>query len=130
MDENVFSYNTWTICLYVVWGKKFVHTTYGQVVYMLYEKTFSSIQRMENLSICCMETLSICCIYKDMSYDMEKVHNESIDMHYLGNIYMDIEPIGHNFSFSERENLPYSVLLELISPYTIVITTQCSGWGS
>ena len=46
--------------------KNFVHTTYGQVVYMLYGKV-----------------VYIYHINKDMSDDMEQVHNESIDMNYL-----------------------------------------------
>ena len=65
-----------------------------------------------------------------MSDDMEQVHNESIYMTYLGKIYMNIAPIGHNFSVAERQNLPYSVMLGFIFSWNIVITTQCSGWGS
>ena len=65
-----------------------------------------------------------------MSDDMEQVHNESIDMTYLGKIYTNIALIGHNISFTERQNLPYSVLLGFTPPWNIFTTTQCSGWGS
>ena len=51
----------------------------------------------------------ICQIDKDMSYDTEQVHNESIDMTYLRKIYMNIAPIGKNIL--EQQNLSYSVLL-------------------
>ena len=51
-------------------------------------------------------------------------------MTYLRKIYMNIEPIRQNPSFKERKNLPYSVLLGFTPPCNIVITTQCSGWGS
>ena len=53
-----------------------------------------------------MDKLSKCHIDKYMSDDTEHVHNESIDMTYLRKIYMKIVPIGHNFSFTERHNLP------------------------
>ena len=61
---------------------------------------------------------------------MEKFHNEYIDMTYLRKRYINITPTGNNPSFTERQNLPYSVLLGLIFPWNIFITTQCSGWGS
>ena len=48
-------------------------------------------------------------------------------MTYLRKVYMNIAPTGHNISFTERQNLPYSVLLEFIFPWNIFITTQCSG---
>ena len=44
----------------------FVHTAYGQVVYMLFGKV-----------------VYICHIDKDMSDDTEQVHNGYIDMNYL-----------------------------------------------
>ena len=65
-----------------------------------------------------------------MSDYMEQVHNESIDMNYLLKIYMNIAPTGHNISFTERQNLPYIVLLGFIFPWNIAITTQCIGWVS
>ena len=65
-----------------------------------------------------------------MSDDTEQVHIESIDMTYLRKRYMNIAPTGHNLSFTEWHNLPYSVPLGFISPCNIVITTQCNGWGS
>ena len=78
-------------------------------------KTFF-IQYMENLSICCMEKLSICNIDKYVSYDMEQVHNEYIDMTYLRKRYMNIAPTGHNISFTERKNIPSIFLLGFIFP--------------
>ena len=56
----------------------------------------------------------ICHIEKDMSDDTEQVHNESIDMNYLQKICINIEPTGHNISFTEHQNLPYSFLLGFI----------------
>ena len=88
------------------------------------------IQHMENLSICCMDKLSICHIEKYMSYDTEKNHNESVGMTYLRKIYTNIALIGHNISFTERQNLPYSVMLGFTPPWNIVMTTKCSVWGS
>ena len=46
------------------------------------------------------QVVSLCHIDKYMSYDMEKFHNESIDMTYLLKIYMNIAPTGHNISFT------------------------------
>ena len=54
---------------------------------------------------------------------MDQVHNESIYMTYLLKRYTDIAPTGHNISFAERKNPPYGVLLGLIFPWNIVITT-------
>ena len=51
-------------------------------------------------------------------------------MTYLIKIYTNIAPTGHNISFTERQNPPYSFLLGFISPWNIVITTQCSICGS
>ena len=79
MKKTLYPYNIYTVFTYVVWTKVFVHTTYGQVVYLLYGKV-----------------VYICHIDKDMSYDTEQVHNESIDMTYLRKIYMNIAPIGKN----------------------------------
>ena len=62
--------------------------------------------------------------------DMEQVNNESIDMTYLRKRYTNTSPTGHNISFTERDNLPYSFLLVFIYPRDIVTTTQFSGWGS
>ena len=67
---------------------------------------------------------------KYMSDDTEQVHNETIDMNHLLKRYMNIVPTGHNISFTERQNLPYSVLLGFILPWNIVINTQCSEWVS
>ena len=39
-------------------------------------------------------------------------------------------PTGHNLLFIEQQNLPHSVLLGLIFPCNIFITTSFSGWGS
>ena len=80
------------------------------------DKRFFFIQHMENLSICCMNKLSVFHIDKYIPDDMEQVHNKSIDMTYLRKIYMNIAPIEPNFSFKERKNLPYSVLLGFIFP--------------
>ena len=77
----------------------FVHTTYGQVVYMLYG-----------------QVVYICHIDINMSDDTEQVHTECIDMTYLRKIYMHNAPTGYNISFTERQNLPYSVLLGLTPP--------------
>ena len=63
-----------------------------------------------------------------MSNDTEQVHNEYIDMTYLFKIYTNIAPTGNNISFTEKQNFSYGVLLGLITPGNIVITTQCSGW--
>ena len=65
-----------------------------------------------------------------MSDDTEQFCNESIAMTYLFKRYMNISPTGHNFSFAERQKFPYSVLFGFIPPWNIVITTQCSEWGS
>ena len=62
-----------------------------------------------------------------MLYDTKQVHNESIHTTYLRKRYMNIAPTGHNLPFTELHKLPYSVLLGLIFPWNIVITTQCSG---
>ena len=51
-------------------------------------------------------------------------------MNYLRKRHMYISPTGHNLSFTERQNLPYSFLLGFILPWNIVTTTQYSGWGS
>ena len=61
------------------------------------EKTFSSIQHMDNLSIGCMEKFSICRIDKDMSEDTEQVHNVYIDMIH---IRKNVAPTGNNFSLT------------------------------
>ena len=67
----------------MLYGQKvFVHTTYGQVVYMWYENF-----------------VYICHIYKGMSDDTEQVHNESIDMTYLRKRYNNIAPTGHDVLF-------------------------------
>ena len=51
-------------------------------------------------------------------------------MHYLRTIYINNKLTGHNNSFTEHQNLSYGVLLGFISPWNIVITTLCIGWGS
>ena len=77
----------------MLYGQKvLVHTTYGNVVHLLYGKF-----------------VYICHIDKDISDDTEQVHNESIDMTYLRKRYMNIAPTGHNIL--ERQNLSYSVML-------------------
>ena len=93
--------------------KKIVHTKCGQVFFMWHG-----------------QVVFICHIDKDMSDDTEQVHNESKDITYLRKRYMNIAPTGHIILFAERQNLPYSVLLGFIPPWNIVVTTQCSGWGS
>ena len=65
-----------------------------------------------------------------MSDDTEQVHSESIDMTNLRKIYMNIAPTRHNISFTERNKLPYSVLLGLTPPRNIIIIKTVSGWGS
>ena len=60
--------------------KRSFNTTYIQIVHMLYEKTFISIQHIYNLSICFMDKLSIFHIDKYMLDDIEKVHYEYIDI--------------------------------------------------
>ena len=68
----------------MLYGRKvFIHTTYGQVVYMLYGKV-----------------VYICHIVKDMSDDTEQVHIESIYTTYLRKRYINIAPIGYNISFT------------------------------
>ena len=47
---------------------------------------------------------------------MEQVNNESINMTYLRKRYTNIAPIGHNFSFTGRKKLPYSVMLGINLP--------------
>ena len=84
----------------MLYGQKvFVHTTYGQVVYMLYG-----------------QVVYICHIDINMSDDTEQVHTECIDMTYLRKRYMSIAPTGHNLSFIERQNFTYSVLLGFTPP--------------
>ena len=51
-------------------------------------------------------------------------------MTYHRKIYINIVPTGHNIPFTEQQNFPYGFLLAFIVPWNIVITTQCSGWGS
>ena len=77
-----------------------------------------SIQHINNFSICCIkktfsygQVVYVCYIGKYMSDDREQVNNKSIDMTYLRKRYMNIAPTGYNISFTERQNLPYSVLL-------------------
>ena len=97
MDKTLCPYNIYTNFPYAVWENFFVHTTYGQVFYLLYG-----------------QVVYICHIDKDMSDDTEKVHNESMDMTYLRKIYMNIAPTGHNIS--EHQNISYSVLLGFTPP--------------
>ena len=59
----------------------------------------------------------------------KQAHNESIDMNYLRKIWMNIAPKGHNISFLEWQNLPYSFLLGFVFPWNIIITTPFIGWG-
>ena len=40
--------NIQTTCQYILWKKLYVHTTYQQVVHMLYGQTFLSIQHIDN----------------------------------------------------------------------------------
>ena len=61
---------------------------------------------------------------------MEQGYNEYIDMTYLRKRYMNISPIGNSVSVTERQNLPYSILLGFTPPWNIIINTQCSGCGS
>ena len=129
-NDNVVFHTTYGKFVYILYGQKFFfHTTYRQLVHMLYG-LFFSIKRMENLSICFINKLYIYHIEKDMPDYTEKIHNESIDFNYLTKIYTNIPPIGHDFPFTEHQNLPYSVLLGLTPPWNIVITTKYSGWGS
>ena len=53
--KQLSTYNIWTSYLYFVWKKSFFHTTYGQLVHMLYGQKQISIQHMYKLSICCMD---------------------------------------------------------------------------
>ena len=52
-----------------------------------------------------------------------KVVNESIYITYLKKRYMNISPIGHNISFTELQNPPYSFPLGFIFTWGIFITT-------
>ena len=113
MDENFMSIQHIDKLYIFLWTIFSVHTTYGQAVYMLYG-----------------QVVYICHIDKDMSDDTEQVHNESIDMTHLRKRYMNIAPTRHNISFTEWKNLPYNVLLGFTPHWNIVITTQCTGWGS
>ena len=79
--------------------KQIFHTKYVKGVYMWYGQV-----------VCIFH------LYRGMSYDMEQVHNESIDMNFLVKGYINIAPTGHNLSFIELQNLPYSVLIGLIFP--------------
>ena len=53
-------------------------------------------------------------IDKDMADDTKQVHNESIDMTYLGKGHINISQTGNNISFIEWKNLPYSFLVGYI----------------
>ena len=88
--KKVFAHTTYGQVVNMFYGKKiYVHTTYRQLVHMFYgQKVF--------VHITYVQVVYICHIDKDMSYNKEQVHNESIDMTYLRKRCINIAPTGHD----------------------------------
>ena len=94
----------------MLYGKKIVHTTYVQVVHMLYgqklsvhttyitcpyvvwKKWFLPNKIWTNCLYVVWKNIYICPIDKDISDDREKFHNGYTDMTYLRKRYMNIAP--------------------------------------